>query len=84
MWYAIYDDESKGENINEAKTNIIEDMTTEVYIDFFLDNTEIAQKILHWIMNTDIFFEEFETEVFKAEESFFNLNAYCIESKERN
>ena len=84
MWYAIYDDESKGENINEAKTNIIEDMTTEDYIDFFWDNTEIAQKILHWIMNTDIFFEEFETEIFKAEENFFNLNAYCIESKERN
>lgn len=83
MWYAIYDDEPKGENINKAKTNIIEDMTTEDYIDFFLDNTEIAQKILHWIMNTDIFFEEFETEVFKAEENFFNLNAYCVENKKK-
>ena len=79
MWYVGYSDEPKGEDINEAKKNIIKDMLLEDYVEYFLTDDEIASRIIFWAMkDNDAFGEEFAKEISIAQEHYFDYYAYYV------
>lgn len=84
MWYVVYDDEPKGENIREAKQKIIKSMTIDDYFDFFSDNADVMTKIFRWSFDNGVFLREFAKEISDAEEWFFDSNAYWVDDTEND
>lgn len=76
MWYSSFDNEPIGEDEYEVREAIIEDMTIEDYLDFFLSDSDLMEKVIRWGFNNGIFYPEFEDELGDIEEQFFKENAY--------
>lgn len=76
MWYSNFDNEPIGEEEYEAKESIVENMTVEDYLDFFLSDSDLMEKVIRWGFNNGIFYPEFENELGDIEEQFFKENAY--------
>lgn len=76
MWYSSFDNEPIGEDEYEVREAIVEDMTIEDYLDFFLSDSDLMEKVIRWGFNNGIFYPEFEDELGDIEEQFFKENAY--------
>lgn len=82
MWYSNFDNEPIGEDKDEAREAIVENMTVEDYLDFFLNDSDLMEKVVRWGFNNGIFYPEFENELGDIEEQFFKENAYYEEESE--
>ena len=76
MWYSSFDNGPIGEDENEAREAVVEYMEVEDYINFFLDDSDLMEKVIRWGINSGIFCLEFENELEDIEERFFKENAY--------
>lgn len=76
MWYSSFDNEPIGEDGDEAREAIVENMTVEDYLDFFLNDFDLMEKVIRWGFNNGIFYSEFGNELGDIEEQFFKENAY--------
>ena len=76
MWYSSFDNEPIGEDGDEAREAIVENMTVEDYLDFFLNDFDLMEKVIRWEFNNGIFYSEFGNELGDIEEQFFKENAY--------
>lgn len=76
MWYSSFDNEPIGEDEYEVREAIVENMTVEDYLDFFLSDSDLMEKVIRWGFNNGIFYPEFENELGDIEEQFFKENAY--------
>jgi hypothetical protein len=76
MWYSSFDNEPIGEDMYEAREVIVENMTVENYLDFFISDFDLMEKVVRWGFNNGIFYSEFENELGDIEEQFFKENAY--------
>ena len=82
MWYSSFDNEPIGEDEYEVREAIVENMTIEDYLDFFLSDSDLMEKVIRWGFNNGIFYSEFENELGDIEEQFFKENAYYEEENE--
>ena len=76
MWYSSFDNEPIGEDEDEARGVIVEYMEVEDYLDFFLNDSDLMEKVIRWGFNNGKFCLEFENELGDIEERFFKENAY--------
>lgn len=76
MWYSSFDNEPIGEDEDEARGVIVEYMEVEDYLDFFLNDSDLMEKVIRWGFNNGTFCAEFENELGDIEEKFFKENAY--------
>lgn len=84
MWYSVFDNESIGENDDEAREAIVEYMAVEDYLAFFLDDSDLMEKVIRWCFNNGNFCLEFENELGDIEERFFKEYAYYEEEDEED
>lgn len=76
MWYSVFDNEPIGEDADEAREAIVEYMGVEDYLGFFLDDSDLMEKVIRWCFNNGNFCLEFENELGDIEERFFKEYAY--------
>ena len=84
MWYSSFDNEPIGEDGDEAREAIVENMTVEDYLDFFLNDFDLMEKVIRWGFNNGIFYSEFGNELGDIEEQFFKENAYYEAEDEKD
>ena len=84
MWYSAFDNEPIGENDDEAREAIVEYMAVEDYLAFFLDDSDLMEKVIRWCFNNGNFCLEFENELGDIEERFFKEYAYYAEEDEED
>lgn len=84
MWYSSFDNGPIGEDEDEAREAVIEYMEVEDYINFFLDDSDLMEKVIRWCFNNGNFCLEFENELGDIEEQFFKENAYYVEEDEED
>ena len=84
MWYSSFDNGPIGEDEDEAREAVIEYMAVEDYLAFFLDDSDLMEKVIRWCFNNGNFCLEFENELGDIEERFFKENAYYVEEDEEN
>ena len=84
MWYSSFDNKPIGEEEYEAREAIVENMTVEDYLDFFISDFDLMEKVVRWGFNNGIFYPEFENELEDIEEQFFKENAYYEEEDEED
>ena len=84
MWYSSFDNEPIGEDEDEAREVIVEYMEVEDYLAFFLDDSDLMEKVIRWCFNNGNFCLEFENELGDIEERFFKENAYYEEEDEED
>lgn len=76
MWYSGFDSEPIGENEDEAREAIVEYMAVEDYFEFFLNDSDLMEKVIRWCFNNGNFCIDFENELGDIEERFFKEYAY--------
>ena len=84
MWYSSFDNGPIGEDEDEAREAVIEYMEVEDYLAFFLDDSDLMEKVIRWCFNNGNFCLEFENELGDIEEQFFKENAYYEEEDEED
>ena len=84
MWYSSFDNGPIGEDEDEAREAVVEYMEVEDYLAFFLDDSDLMEKVIRWGINSGIFCLEFENELEDIEERFFKENAYYAEENEED
>ena len=84
MWYSSFDNEPIGEDEDEARGIIVEYMEVEDYLDFFLNDSDLIEKVIRWCFNNGNFCLDFENELGDIEEQFFKENAYYEEEDEED
>lgn len=84
MWYSGFDNGPIGEDEDEAREVVIEYLEVEDYINFFLDDSDLMEKVIRWCFNNGNFCLEFENELGDIEEWFFKENAYYVEEDEED
>ena len=84
MWYSVFDNEPIGEDGDEAREAIVEYMAVEDYLAFFLDDSDLMEKVIRWCFNNGNFCLEFENELGDIEERFFKEYAYYKEEDEED
>ena len=84
MWYSSFDNEPIGEDEDEARGIIVEYMEVEDYLDFFLNDSDLIEKVIRWCFNNGNFCLDFENELEDIEEQFFKENAYYEEEDEED
>ena len=84
MWYSSFDNEPIGGDEDEARGVIVEYMEVEDYLDFFLNDSDLMEKVIRWCFNNGNFCLEFENELGDIEERFFKENAYYEEEDEED
>ena len=84
MWYSSFDNGPIGEDEDEAREAVIEYMAVEDYLAFFLDDSDLMEKVIRWCFNNGNFCLEFENELGDIEERFFKEYAYYEEEDEEN
>lgn len=84
MWYSSFDNGPIGEDEDEAREAVVEYMEVEDYIDFFLNDSDLMEKVIRWCFNNGNFCLEFENELGDIEEQFFKENAYYEEEDEED
>ena len=84
MWYSSFDNGPIGEDEDEAREAVIEYMAVEDYLAFFLDDSDLMEKVIRWCFNNGNFCLEFENELGDIEEQFFKENAYYVEEDEED
>ena len=84
MWYSSFDNEPIGEDEDEARGVIVEYLEVEDYINFFLDDSDLMEKVIRWCFNNGNFCLEFENELGDIEERFFKEYAYYEEEDEED
>ena len=84
MWYSSFDNGPIGEDEDEAREAVIEYMAVEDYLAFFLDDSDLMEKVIRWCFNNGNFCLEFENELGDIEEQFFKEYAYYEEEDEEN
>ena len=84
MWYSSFDNGPIGEDEDEAREAVVEYMAVEDYLAFFLDDSDLMEKVIRWCFNNGNFCLEFENELGDIEERFFKENAYYEEEDEEN
>lgn len=84
MWYSSFDNGPIGENEDEAREAVVEYMEVEDYLAFFLDDSDLMEKVIRWCFNNGNFCLEFENELGDIEERFFKENAYYVEEDEED
>ena len=75
-------DTSFDKSLESKVEAIVENMTVEDYLDFFLSDSDLMEKVVRWGFNNGIFYPEFENELGDIEEQFFKENAYYEEENE--
>ena len=84
MWYSSFDNEPIGEDEYEAREIIVEYMEVEDYLDFFLNDSDLMEKVIRWGFNNGNFCLDFQNELGDIEERFFKENAYYEEEDEED
>lgn len=84
MWYSSFDNGPIGEDEDEAREAVVEYMEVEDYLAFFLDDSDLMEKVIRWCFNNGNFCLEFENELGDIEEQFFKENAYYEEEDEED
>ena len=84
MWYSSFDNGPIGEDEDEAREAVVEYLEVEDYINFFLDDSDLMEKVIRWCFNNGNFCLEFENELGDIEEQFFKENAYYVEEDEED
>ena len=84
MWYSSFDNGPIGENEDEAREAIVEYMAVDDYLAFFLDDSDLMEKVIRWCFNNGNFCLEFENELGDIEERFFKEYAYYEEEDEED
>lgn len=84
MWYSSFDNGPIGKDEDEAREVVIEYMEVEDYINFFLNDSDLMEKVLRWGFNNGNFCIDFENELGDIEEQFFKENAYYEEEDEED
>ena len=84
MWYSSFDNGPIGEDEDEAREVVVEYLEVEDYINFFLDDSDLMEKVIRWCFNNGNFCLEFENELGDIEERFFKEYAYYEEEDEEN
>lgn len=84
MWYSSFDNGPIGENEDEAREAVVEYMEVEDYLAFFLDDSDLMEKVIRWCFNNGNFCLDFENELGDIEEQFFKENAYYVEEDEED
>ena len=84
MWYSSFDNGPIGEDEDEAREAVVEYMEIEDYLAFFLDNSDLMEKVIRWCFNNGNFCLDFENELGDIEEQFFKGNAYYVEEDEED
>ena len=84
MWYSSFDNGPIGEDEDEAREAVIEYMEVEDYINFFLNDSDLMEKVIRWGFNNGNFCIDFENELGDIEEQFFQENAYYEEEDEED
>ena len=84
MWYSSFDNGPIGEDEDEAREAVIEYMEVEDYINFFLDDSDLMEKVIRWCFNNGNFCLDFENELGDIEEQFFKENVYYAEEDEED
>ena len=84
MWYSSFDNGPIGEDEDEAREAIVEYMAVEDYLAFFLDDSDLMEKVIRWCFNNGNFCLEFENELGDIEERFFKEYAYYEEEDEED
>ena len=82
MWYSSFDNEPIGEDEYEAREATVENMTIEDYLDFFLNDSDLMERVLRWGFNNGTFYTAFQDEIGDIEEQFFKENSYYAEEDE--
>ena len=82
MWYSSFDNGPIGEDEDEAREAVVEYMAVEDYLAFFLDDSDLMEKVIRWCFNNGNFCLEFENELGDIEERFFKEYAYYVEEDE--
>ena len=57
-------------------------MEGEEYINFFLNDSDLMEKVIRWCFNNGNFCLDFENELGDIEEQFFKENVYYAEEDE--
>lgn len=84
MWYSSFDNGPIGEDENEAREAVVEYMEVEDYLAFFLDDSDLMEKVIRWCFNNGNFCLDFENELGDIEERFFKEYAYYEEEDEED
>lgn len=84
MWYSSFDNGPIGEDEDEAREAVVEYMEVEDYLAFFLDDSDLMEKVIRWCFNNGNFCLEFENELGDIEEQLFKENAYYAEEDEED
>lgn len=84
MWYSVFDNEPIGKDADEAREAIVEYMAVEDYLAFFLDDSDLMEKVIRWCFNNGNFCLDFENELGDIEERFFKEYAYYEEEDEED
>ena len=84
MWYSSFDNGPIGEDEDEAREAVVEYMEVEDYLAFFLDDSDLMEKVIRWCFNNGNFCLDFENELGDIEEQFFKENAYYVEEDEED
>ena len=84
MWYSSFDNGPIGEDEDEAREAVVEYMEVEDYLAFFLDNSDLMEKVIRWCFNNGNFCLDFENELGDIEEQSFKETAYYAEENEED
>ena len=84
MWYSSFDNGPIGEDEDEAREAVVEYMAVEDYLAFFLDDSDLMEKVIRWCFNNGNFCLDFENELGDIEERFFKEYAYYEEEDEED
>ena len=84
MWYSSFDNGPIGEDEDEAREAVVEYMEVEDYLAFFLDDSDLMEKVIRWCFNNGNFCLDFENELGDIEERFFKEYAYYEEENEED
>ena len=84
MWYSSFDNGPIGEDEDEAREAVVEYMEVEDYINFFLNDSDLMEKVIRWCFNNGNFCLDFENELGDIEEQFFKENGYYVEEDEED
>ena len=84
MWYSSFDNGPIGEDEDEARETVVEYMAVEDYLAFFLDDSDLMERVIRWCFNNGNFCLEFENELGDIEERFFKEYAYYEEEDEED
>ena len=84
MWYSSFDNGPIGEDEDEAREAVVEYMAVEDYRAFFLDDSDLMEKVIRWCFNNGNSCLEFENELGDIEERFFKEYAYYAEEDEED